>query len=168
MPVVVNRHHFADPRSRKPDRRPPLPEPWVYVGRGTALGNPFTVQEHGDGALELYREYLQRKIDEKDPAVIRALRSIREGHHLVCSCAPRPCHAHVIVDVWDELVRAPKAAREGRAATEPAPSSGPLVFAPKPALLCRLCGRARRCTGCGGRGELLTEPVHPEEAGRLT
>lgn len=70
MPVVVNRHHFADPRSRKPDRRPPLPEP--------------------------------------------------------------------------------------------------LVFAPKPALLCRLCGRARRCTGCGGRGELLTEPVHPEEAGRLT
>lgn len=160
MPTVVNRHHHADPRSRKPDRRPPLPEPWVYVGRGTPLGNPFTVGEHGPAALDMYRAWLRERVEMGDAAVMKALRSITAEHHLVCSCAPRPCHAGVIVEVWAEVFG------------EPAPAAAstvrePLRFATRPALLCRLCGRATRCRPCGGRGKLLTEPVHPEEAKSL-
>lgn len=57
-PRIVNAHHFAEPG--KQDRRPPLPEPWVYVGRSvpwggpSPLGNPYSVQEHGTRALECF------------------------------------------------------------------------------------------------------------------
>lgn len=38
VPRIVNAHHFAEPG--KQDRRPPLPEPWVYVGRSVPWGGP--------------------------------------------------------------------------------------------------------------------------------
>lgn len=91
VPTVVNRHHY---------KKGELPRPWTYVGRGTPLGNPFTVQEHGQNALELYRRWLWDKIRGSDPQVLSALADIREDTNLVCSCAPRPCHADVICRAW--------------------------------------------------------------------
>lgn len=72
----------------------------MYVGRGTALGNPYAVAEYGDRALELYRKWLWKKIAENDPAVLNTLFAIQPDHGLVCSCAPKPCHADVIVAAW--------------------------------------------------------------------
>lgn len=94
MPVVINRHHYRNRR---------FPQPWCYIGRGTPLGNPFTLKEHGPQALELYRRWLWDKIRDKDPAVLRALRRITAEHHLVCSCKPRPCHGDVVVRAWQWL-----------------------------------------------------------------
>lgn len=94
MPTVLNRHHYRGQR---------FPEPWIYVGRGHPLGNPYTVADHGIAALELYRRWLWKKIRERDTRVLGAMAQIREETHLVCSCAPRPCHADVIVRAWQWL-----------------------------------------------------------------
>jgi hypothetical protein len=84
--------------------RPPLPEPNLYVGRGTPLGNPYTVRdvagEDRSIVLEMYKRWLWDKIKAGDAAVLNAMRKIRPETHLVCSCAPRPCHADVICKAW--------------------------------------------------------------------
>lgn len=92
-PTVVNRHHF---------RGKPLPRPSVYIGRGTPLGNPFRYPEHPD-AMERYRAWLWERIKARDAAVLAALLEIRAETHLVCSCAPRPCHGDVVVRAWEWL-----------------------------------------------------------------
>lgn len=94
QPTVINRHHYTNRE---------FPKPWVYIGRGTPLGNPYRVDEHGDAALELYRKWLWEKLRAKDPAVTRALREITVSHHLVCSCKPRPCHGDIVVRAWQWL-----------------------------------------------------------------
>lgn len=122
MPSVVNRHHFAyvdgvgPPPKKKPTRgKNYLPAPWIYVGRKvhghpgeSPLANPYRPHGAGfdgealthDGALELYRRWLWQKIRTNDPRVMLALRSITDETALVCSCAPRPCHADVVAKAW--------------------------------------------------------------------
>jgi hypothetical protein len=90
-PVVVNRHWYKGKR---------IPSPWRYIGRGTPLGNPFTVDDHGPEALELYRRWLWSKIVGRDASVLKELASIQPEEHLVCSCKPRPCHGDVVVRAW--------------------------------------------------------------------
>jgi hypothetical protein len=112
-PRIVNAHHFAEPG--KQDRRPPLPEPWVYVGRSvpwggpSPLGNPYSVQEHGTRALELYKGWLRERLKRRDPTVLAALRAIPADAHLVCHCV-RPdgsggCHARVVTLAWEWVQR---------------------------------------------------------------
>ena len=91
LPVVVNRHWYKDK---------PFPPRWRYIGRGKPLGNPFTVKEHGEAALDLYRRWLWDKIQARDPSVLAELRQIGPDTALVCSCAPRPCHGDVVVRAW--------------------------------------------------------------------
>lgn len=92
-PHVCNRHHYKS--------REEIPEPWLYVGRGTPLGNPYTVDEHGlERAMNGYREWLWKRIVHRDPGVLAELGKITAEIHLVCSCAPRPCHANTIVKAW--------------------------------------------------------------------
>lgn len=101
MPTVVNRHHFGTKKGR-----PPLPEPHLYVGRGSPLGNPYALQDFtGDRAivLEMYKRWLWDRIKGGDAAVLGAMRKIRPETHLVCSCAPRTCHADVIILAWEYL-----------------------------------------------------------------
>lgn len=93
-PTVINRHHF---------RGQALPQPWIYIGRGTPLGNPYTKAEHGDAALELYRQWLWGKIRAGDRSILAELDRITPQHHLVCSCKPRPCHGDVVVRAWSWL-----------------------------------------------------------------
>lgn len=79
-PKVHNRHHGTAPHDA------------VYVGRGTKWGNPYRTGEDGD------RTWVLRKFTDyvmADPE-IQALASELQGRDLVCSCAPRPCHA----DLW--------------------------------------------------------------------
>lgn len=93
-PTVINRHHY---RGRR------FPDPWIYIGRGTPLGNPFTVEEHGEDALTKYRAWLWEKLRANDRTVLAALEKITPQHHLVCSCKPRPCHGDVVVRAWSWL-----------------------------------------------------------------
>lgn len=73
-----------------------------YVGRGSPLGNPFTVEEYGRGnAIGKYKEYLMIQIGNKNPTIINELNRIYQASRtmpveLMCYCHPRPCHANVI------------------------------------------------------------------------
>ena len=118
MPTPVNRHHYAwaahvgpPPKTPASDRSKPkaeLPQPWIYCGRGSPLGNPYTYASHGDAALPMYRRWLWDRIQGGDRRVWLALRSINDDTYLVCSCVPKPCHTHIICDAWNW------ARREGR------------------------------------------------------
>ena len=73
------------------------PSDAIYVGRPSLFGNPFTVEEHGHGtAIERYREWImlpeQAHIREKARDVLR-------GQNLLCWCAPKPCHADILLEI---------------------------------------------------------------------
>ncbi len=86
-----------------------LNRPWpigsVYIGRGTPLGNPFVMGRDGDRAevIAKYRVWLIAKIHERDTAVMRAMHALNHESILVCSCAPKPCHAEVIKQLWRRI-----------------------------------------------------------------
>lgn len=96
MPSVINRHHYKGKT---------MPDPWMYIGRGTPLGNPFTVKEHGVGAIAMYRRWLWERIKAGHQGVLHTMGLIGPDHHLVCSCKPRPCHGDVVVAAWEWLRR---------------------------------------------------------------
>lgn len=110
-PAVLNRHHYRT--------RDEIPEPWIYMGRGHVLGNPYVVvtddpeirstladdpknPEHRSSidALTRYKRWLWDKICKRDLAVLRELGKITPEMNLICSCAPRPCHLDVVVRAW--------------------------------------------------------------------
>jgi len=99
-PRIWNRHHGE------------APKPWLYVGRGSPLGNPFefelregeTRAEAAPRELDRYKRWLWPLINPGgasfDQTVATELAYITADHHLVCSCWPRHCHAEVIVRAW--------------------------------------------------------------------
>lgn len=108
MPTLVNRHHFAyvdgvgPPPARAPGKpKRELPEPWIYCGHGSPLGNPFRSATTAEIALARYRVWLWDRMQRDDARVWLALRSITEDTHLVCSCMPKPCHTETIRDAWE-------------------------------------------------------------------
>lgn len=116
-----------------------------YIGRSQSspLGNPYTVKEYGRvKAIELYREWLHSRLEERDPAVRWALNSlykeaVKGSVTLLCHCAPLPCHGEVVAEVLGEAL----AARghevvvevEGRLSARPEglPSTRVAVFGPR-------------------------------------
>ena len=77
---------------------------WVYIGRGSALGNqfPITKKQNRKAVIQMYREWLWDKIKANDQRVISELRKLLALNkefvnlYLVCSCKPLPCHGDVI------------------------------------------------------------------------
>jgi hypothetical protein len=74
-----------------------------YIGRGSPLGNPFTVAQYGrEMAILQYEEWLDQQIKNEDPAILEALdeimnQVINTGHaDLKCFCKPKACHGDVI------------------------------------------------------------------------
>lgn len=110
MIQVVNKH------KHKPTQND------FYIGRGSALGNPFTgSKELGntkaqfkassrEEAIALYRNWLNEKIAEKNQLVSAALNQIylraKKGPvSLVCYCKPQSCHGDVIKEVMEKIIR---------------------------------------------------------------
>ena len=105
---ILNKHH---PFHRKMQGSPGV----FYIGRGSALGNPYTVDDYGrDGAIAHYKTWLKAKIDGDDPRVAEALNLIASaaihttnGASLLCFCVPQPCHGNhirsVILDAYSKL-----------------------------------------------------------------
>jgi hypothetical protein len=83
-------------------RDPNCPKDAVYVGRPTKWGNPFKVAVHGrDACIELYKSW----INDHDCAGFVIGRWAKEelrGKDLVCWCAPRPCHADILLQIANE------------------------------------------------------------------
>lgn len=74
-----------------------IPRDAVYVGRGrgSKWGNPFRIGQDGarDEVIAKYRQWIMRQ-----PRLLAALREL-EGKDLVCFCAPRACHADVLLEL---------------------------------------------------------------------
>ena len=74
----------------------------VYIGRGSILGNPFTVKQYGrKKAIQKYKEYLLAKINSNEISK-EYLRSLKDKK-LGCYCKPLDCHGDIIKEVVDSL-----------------------------------------------------------------
>jgi len=84
MPKVLNR------------RTDQIPPDAVYVGRPSKWGNPYQLDSHRTRkeAIRLYRILLLSRL-AVDPDWLEPL----SGKDLVCWCAPRPCHAYVLLEL---------------------------------------------------------------------
>lgn len=93
--TVLNRHHL----------KTAWPAGSVYIGRGTAFGNPYIVGEHGtrEECVAAFRDRALRRLVDGDPAWVTALAGLHDGMSLVCSCAPAPCHASGVIAAWEQL-----------------------------------------------------------------
>jgi len=71
-------------------------EEGVLVCRPTRFGNPFKIGVDGDRAevIQKYREWLLSQ-----PELVSAVKSQLRGRHLICWCAPLPCHADVLLEI---------------------------------------------------------------------
>ncbi len=102
-PYVVNRHHVkgSHPKGSIYVGRPG-PIAWQEVARGcldgTALCNPD--RRRDDGNLARYRRHLWDGLRFGRSDWLALFEQITPETRLVCSCAPRPCHADVIVRAW--------------------------------------------------------------------
>lgn len=67
----------------------------VYVGRPTKWGNPYKSPQDGtrEQVIAKYRAHILSNSYLK-----RALPDLR-GKNLVCWCAPKPCHADVLLEL---------------------------------------------------------------------
>ena len=77
----------------------------VYVGRPTALGNPFVIGKDGDRALVLkkYKRWLWQEICRTHGPAFEAMQRLAQQAKtddliLSCWCAPAPCHAEILRD----------------------------------------------------------------------
>lgn len=87
MTTVVNKHtHTRTPND-------------VYIGRGSKWGNPYVIGRDGNRSevLRKYREYIV-----KQGQLLTQLNELR-GKTLVCFCAPRPCHGHILCELIEAL-----------------------------------------------------------------
>lgn len=82
----------------------PSPPPGaVYVGRPSLWGNPYKVplcvrslpiEEQHRLLVEQYGQWLR-----VNPELVARVRRELAGKHLVCWCAPLPCHADILLRV---------------------------------------------------------------------
>ncbi len=100
---VVNKH------KHKPTKND------VYIGRGSAVGNPYThikdrktkadfICETREEAMDNYRNWLKEQIDDKNKIVTNVLNDIwkrnKKGDvNLVCFCKPKSCHGDIIKEI---------------------------------------------------------------------
>lgn len=91
---ILNRHHLQS-----------WPPGSVYVGRGSPLGNPYVIGEHGDrdAVCDQYADRMTYRMLQGDPVILTALLGLQEDSNLVCSCAPARCHGSEIESAWKRL-----------------------------------------------------------------
>ncbi len=73
---------------------------YIYIGRPSIYGNPFSVKDFGrEGAIAKFEVHfgLLVRADEAFRKRIHAL----EGKTLVCYCKPKRCHGDVIKEYLD-------------------------------------------------------------------
>lgn len=81
-------------------RDPNVPKDAVYVGRPTVWGNPFVVGKDGTRE-EVVRKYRER-IENFGPNSFIEIKKQLKGKDLVCWCAPKACHADVLLEIANE------------------------------------------------------------------
>lgn len=66
----------------------------VYVGRPTVFGNPFRSGVDGTRSevIQKYETWLLQQ-----PELLAKVKTELRGKHLICWCAPKPCHAEILM-----------------------------------------------------------------------
>lgn len=80
-------------------RRDGVPTGAVYVGRPSRFGNPFPLRRETDrlAIIDRYESWLLAQ-----PALVAAVKAELRGKDLVCWCAPKPCHADVLLRIANQ------------------------------------------------------------------
>lgn len=91
----------------------------LYIGRGSALGNPYThldsvkcnkakyLVKTREIAVEKYKTYILKKVLADDKAVIEMFYKIITSEvdlRLACYCKPKACHGDIIVELCNDEV----------------------------------------------------------------
>jgi hypothetical protein len=76
----------------------------VYVGRGpewapNEFGNEFIIGKDGTRE-EVIEKFRQRLL--ADPVRVARVKEVLKGKNLVCWCAPKPCHADVLLEIANQ------------------------------------------------------------------
>lgn len=102
-----SRRTLSDPLPGQPRR--------VYVGRPTALGNPFQIGRDGsrETVVAMYRAWLWNRLREPGSAQRLAMEDLlREAEkgpmELLCWCAPLACHGDVIKAALEWMAKSEK------------------------------------------------------------
>ena len=78
-----------------------IPPDAVYVGRPSKWGNPYPIQGTltREDVVQMFRVYAEAVL-EKEPDWLKPL----TGKDLVCWCAPKPCHADVLLELANQAI----------------------------------------------------------------
>jgi hypothetical protein len=68
----------------------------IYVGRPSRWGNPWIPGRNAADRLDAIARY---RAWADTPAMRDRIRRDLRGWHLVCWCAPKPCHADVLLEI---------------------------------------------------------------------
>lgn len=75
----------------------------IYVGRPTKWGNPFKIGDSWGVVRKATREdvirYYSVWLTVEHPELAEAARRELRGKDLVCWCAPKPCHADILLAI---------------------------------------------------------------------
>jgi hypothetical protein len=76
-----------------------IPKDAIYVGRPSPFGNPFKIFLDGgrDAVIELYEKWVNER-----PDLLEKIKKELKGKDLVCWCAPKRCHADVLLKIANE------------------------------------------------------------------
>jgi len=97
MPFIDEPTEYRPPRVLN-KRRDGEPDGAVYVGRPSKWGNPFyVVHVSRKEAIRRFEHHVR-----SDPALMEAIKRELRGKDLVCWCAPKPCHADVLLRIANE------------------------------------------------------------------
>jgi len=74
-------------------------EKFVYIGRPSKWGNPFTIGKDGNRkqVIEKYRVYLI-----SNPELINSLYEL-ESENLGCWCYPNLCHGDILIELIKQM-----------------------------------------------------------------
>ncbi|WP_299976860.1 DUF4326 domain-containing protein [Desulfobacula sp.] len=76
---------------------------YQYIGRGSYWGNPYSMNEGGDGREEVIRKYKYdfdfETFPNKDKSEVYKL----SGKRLGCFCKPEACHGDILADFLNSL-----------------------------------------------------------------
>ena len=84
-PKVLNKNHLNK-----------IPENSIFVGRPSKWGNPFVIGKDGcrEEVIMKYRVYLRQHEE-----LTKEAKTELAGKNLICFCAPKPCHADVLLEI---------------------------------------------------------------------
>jgi len=80
--------------------------PGIYIGRPSPLGNPYKIGRDGTRkeVIEKYDAWLQSELKKKRSRARQAIEMMRMQYEagqkliLICWCAPKRCHGHIVRD----------------------------------------------------------------------